>query len=50
MNVIILDMAAVYVNAYREGCEKRNVVCDKSLLRKYVTAKFGAVYAATLCQ
>ena len=48
MNEIVLDFAAVYVNSYRTGCERRRQPMDKALLRQHVTRLFGAVYAAIL--
>jgi hypothetical protein len=48
MNPYILEDAAVYVNAYRAGCEKRGVACNPTVLRGHVSRLFGAVYAAIL--
>jgi hypothetical protein len=50
MNEHILELAATYVNSYRSGAERRNQKVDKGLLREHVSRRFGAVYAAILCQ
>ena len=50
MNEYILDLAAVYVNSYRDGAAKRGEKCDESTLRGHIVKKFGPVYAAILCR
>lgn len=50
MNEHILESAAVYVNAYRNACEKRGFTLCKATLRRHIETKFGAIYAAILCQ
>lgn len=50
MNEYLLDLAATYVNEYRDGCAKRNEKCDEIKLRGHVAKKFGATYAAILCR
>ncbi len=48
MNDIILDLAATYANTYRSNTTY-GPHCEKTL-RKHISSKFGAVYAAILCR
>ncbi|CDZ55086.1 hypothetical protein [Neorhizobium galegae] len=48
MNPHILENAATYVNAYRNGMSRRGVTADAATLRGHVVRLFGAVYAAIL--
>lgn len=50
MNEHILDLAAHYVNSYRNSSHFINDKRGNDILRKHVASKFGAVYAAILVQ
>jgi hypothetical protein len=50
MNDVILELAANYVNSYRDGCDRRGMEVCKTTLRGHVGRKFGPVYAALLIQ
>lgn len=49
MNPHILQLAAVYVNGYRDGMARRGQKADAATLRGHVSLRFGPVYAAFLC-
>lgn len=48
MNEHILELAAIYVNAYRSNTTY-GPHCEKTL-RNNIARKFGPVYAAILCR
>lgn len=50
MNPHILEMAAVFVNSYRNACQSKGLHLCERTLRDHVSSKFGAIYAAILCR